>query len=107
VQIHAPSHDEKAQARSGNLPDIAAAMEGLEQTLLVGLGNTAAVVGHDANGLVAVTFHDEFHALAGWRIFHGVREQIGEDVAEQTFVPGRVFRRVVQSELDGATPVGG
>jgi len=74
VQIHATSHDEKAEARSGNLPDIAAAMEGLEQTLLVGLGNAAAVVRHNANSLVAISFHEELHAFDRRRIFHGVRQ---------------------------------
>src|SRR4030095_10681687 len=63
MQIHAALNDEQTEARSGSLPHVAAAMERLEQPLLIGIGNAATMIHDLAESIIANTFDDEGHAL--------------------------------------------
>src|ERR1043166_4508824 len=103
MQGDATLNDEQAQARSGNLPHIAAAMERLEQPFLVGFGNAATVVGDPANRFFAFGFHHKVHGLIRRRVLHCVGQQVGEDVSQQTLIAARMFRRAVHLQVNRAT----
>src|SRR5262245_34073989 len=86
VHSDAALDDEQAETDAGSLPDITAALESLEQSLLVGRGDATAMVDDAADGFGAIACHGEIHFTAFRRILHRVGQQVGEDVSQHIFV---------------------
>src|SRR5207249_8447819 len=61
VQFGAAFHQQQAKSCSGTRPDVASAMKGFEQLLLIVLRNANPVVTHDADGVLAIPLHREMH----------------------------------------------
>src|SRR5258708_2887298 len=107
VQLHLPAmqfgaafHQQEAKARAGTGPDVASAMEGLEQLLLVLIGNANPLVANLADCIASVPLAREAHEGPWLGIFHGVAEQVGKDVSKEPFVGLRLGRNSAKRQLD-------
>src|SRR5882724_10604666 len=89
MQFRAAFHEQQAEPGAGPRAHIAAAMKRLEQMLPVRLRNADALVADDTHRIRSVPVDRKMHHLVRLRIFHGVAQDINEDVAEQAFIrPG-------------------
>lgn len=88
VEVDAAFGDDEAEAGAGEVADIAAAVEGFEETGEVGVGDADALVGDGEDGHGAFAVSGDEDGGAWWGVFDGVVEEIGEDVAEEGFVGG-------------------
>src|SRR5262245_48509505 len=86
VQFGAALDQQQAQPASRARADVAAAMKGFEQLLLICLGDANAAVTNDADGVLAVGFDRDVHGCSRLGIFHGVTQEISENVSEQLLI---------------------
>src|SRR5437016_14101932 len=86
VQVGAAFHHQEAKARARACPDVAAAMKGFKQLLLIFLRNANPLVMNHTHRVMPVPRHREMHRRSGLGIFHGVAQEIGKNVSEQSFI---------------------
>lgn len=86
MEFDAAFHEKQSQSGAGACSDVAAAMEGFEQMLLVLVGNADSMVTNGAHGIGGVLLDGKVDGRAALRIFDGITEEIGENVAEQPFI---------------------
>src|SRR5258705_7922845 len=91
AQLHAPVmqfdtafYQEQAKPGARASPDIASAMEGFEQVLLIFSGNADSPVANDAHCVGPIPLDREQDRRARLRVFHCVAQEICENVTEQS-----------------------
>src|SRR5437773_12464556 len=94
MQLHAPFHDGEAKTGTGDIPDVDAAVEGLEQLFLVGHGNTDARVAHLHDGNLSFTAQVQVDGRPSGRLLHRAVEKIGKHDSGQ---------RVIQAGMPSQT----
>jgi hypothetical protein len=86
VQIDAAFYNHETETRAWPVIDVMPAMECIEEPLAVGLWNSNALVADGASNLSADGRYFDYHRTSGVRILDGIREQICENVSQQTLV---------------------
>src|SRR5438477_509651 len=86
VQFGAAFHQQQAKARARTCPHVAAAMKGVEHLLLIFFRNANPLVTNHTHCVMPVPRHREMHRRSGLGIFHGVAQEIGKNVSEQSFI---------------------
>ena len=106
VQFSAAFYQQQAKPGAGTSSHIAAPMEGLEQLLLIDVGDADPLIANDAYGFSSVAFHCKMYLCSRFRILHSVAQEIREDVPEQPFVRFRFKWNGVQRQFDNALAAG-
>src|SRR5438477_13206599 len=76
VQVGAAFHQQEAKSRARARPDVAAAMKGAEQMLLILFWNADPLVTNHAHRVTSVPRHKEMHRCSGLGILNGVAQEI-------------------------------
>jgi hypothetical protein len=100
MQIDTALYDHQTETRAWTVIDVMRAMKGIEEPLAVGFWNSNALVADGANNFCADGRDFELHRTSGVRILYGVREQIGENVSQQTLVGLYLGRRCGERQFD-------
>ena len=104
MQINAALDDDQPETGAGTVADIAAAMKGVKEPFPIGFGNPDAMVPDEANNVFTGACDFELDRFSGVGIFHGIGEDIGENVAQQALIDMHLGRQFSQQELDWASP---
>jgi hypothetical protein len=73
---------------------------------LVFLRNADPLITNGAHGISPVPLHPETHRGSRLRIFHGVAQEIGKNVREQSFVCQSFRRHWTQQQFNVASAIG-
>src|SRR5436190_5371519 len=83
VKVRAAFDQEQSESSAGTRANVAAAVETLEELLLVLLRDANTVIPNGADSIGSIAFQSETHGRPGFRIFHGIGQEICKDMTEQ------------------------
>jgi hypothetical protein len=86
VQFDATPDQQEAKASAGSRPYIPAAMESLEQLLLIVLGNANPPIANHAHGSVPILLNREVDRRSCFGVFHRIAKQVREDMSEEPLI---------------------
>jgi hypothetical protein len=86
VELDATFHDDQAQACPGTLSDITPAVKRIKEPLKILLGDADAFVLDQAKGVAPLRADPEPDRAIRLGVLDCVGEEVGENVAEQSFV---------------------
>src|SRR5690242_19465014 len=82
-------------------------MKGGEQLFLVLFGNSDALVNNGADEIAPILLENKFDGCTGFRILHGIAQEIRENMTEQTLVRVRIGCEWLDGQIDSAAAMAG
>src|SRR5215469_13733941 len=100
MQIDAPLHNHQTESSTRAVTNVMATMKGIKNPFLVGFRNTDPSVADRTNDLSLVIFYVEPDYPADVGILHCIRQQISENVPQQTFIGFDLGRNLGKAQFN-------
>src|SRR5882672_12162496 len=89
MQFNAAFDDGQTKSRARHLASIATTIESAEQAFDICFGNAHSMIANTTDGKIAIALDVKVNSATGGRILHGVREQVGENMLQESFIGER------------------
>src|SRR5262245_46186673 len=100
-------NDGQAQSRAGALTNVASSLECVEELRQILRRNADPTVPNVEHSIATLALHNQVHGFSRVGVLHGIREEVKDDLPQETFVSPGGPAQSSTGELDGTCAASG